>query len=369
MAEESPPPDIEAQPDGSLRLSGAWTLPHATRLQDRLRQLPAARAVDATAVTRLDSAGALLLARLLDRAGIDRSQAQLTEGQAALLALVESNAGSTLPAPPRRRPGRDVLARVGRTTTDSLDQARQLLGFLGLVLVTLGRVLLQPWRLRLTPTVHHMEQTGLDAVPLVCVLNFLVGAVIAYLGANVLREFGAEIYVVELVGISFLREFGVLLTAILLAGRTASAFTAQIGSMKSREEIDAIRTLGLDPIELLVLPRLLALVVMLPLLSFLASIAGLIGGMAVGSAELGISAEMFLNRFEENFALRHMVIGLAKAPIFALVIALIGCLEGFKVAGTAQSVGERTTSSVVQAIFLVVLLDALAAVYTMEMGW
>jgi phospholipid/cholesterol/gamma-HCH transport system permease protein len=361
---------MDALPDGTLRLSGAWTLAHAALLEALVERPPVATAIDGRAIARLDSAGALLLERLLRNGGVERGKLALGGGHAALLQLVGANSDRPAPVPRRRaQPARDLLAHVGRSTTDMLTQGRLLLGFLGLVLGTLAKLLLRPWRLRLTPTVHHMEQAGFDAVPLVCLLNFLVGAVIAYLGANVLREFGAEIYVVELVSVSFLREFGVLLTAILLAGRTASAFTAQIGSMKSREEIDAIRTLGLDPIELLVVPRLLALVVMLPLLSFLATVAGLLGGMAVGSAELGVSNEVFLARFEDTFRLRHMLVGLAKAPIFALVIALIGCLEGFKVAGTAQSVGERTTSSVVQAIFLVVLLDALAAVYTMEMGW
>ena len=184
-----------------------------------------------------------------------------------------------------------------------------------------------------------------------------------------LREFGAEFFVVELVGFAFMREFGVLLTAILLAGRTASAFTAQIGAMKAREEIDAIRVLGLDPIELLVIPRLLALLVMLPLLAFLAVLAGLAGGMLVGLLSLDISPEMFIARLDETVQLRHYLVGLSKAPVFALVIAVVGCLEGFKVGGTAQSVGERTTSSVVQSISLVIILDALFAIFFMEMGW
>ena len=192
---------------------------------------------------------------------------------------------------------------------------------------------------------------------------------IAFLGATVLRDFGAEIFVVELVGISFLREFAVLLTAILLAGRTASAFTAQIGAMQSGEEVDAIRILGLDPVELLVIPRLVALLVMLPLLTFLAMVSGIAGGLAVGVASLGMTPEMFLTRLQETMEIRHFWVGLSKAPVFAAVIALIGCLEGFQVQGTAESVGERTTSSVVQTISLVILLDAFAALFFMEMDW
>jgi ABC transport permease subunit len=183
------------------------------------------------------------------------------------------------------------------------------------------------------------------------------------------RDCGAEIYVVELVSIAFLREFAVLLTAIVLAGRTASAFTAQIGSMKAREEIDAIRTLGLDPVDLLVLPRIIALLVTLPLLTFVAMIAGLAGGVTVGAFDLDIPPQMYLARLHDTIEVRHMLVGLSKAPIFAAVIGLIGCLEGLKVEGTAQSVGERTTSSVVQTISLVIIIDAFAALWFMHMDW
>jgi phospholipid/cholesterol/gamma-HCH transport system permease protein len=197
-------------------------------------------------------------------------------------------------------------------------------------------------------------------------LNFLVGAVIAFLGATVLKDFGATIFTVELIGYSFLREFGVLLTAILIAGRSGSAFTAQIGSMKSREEIDAIRTLGLDPIEVLVLPRLLALLIALPLLAFLAMLSGIVGGAMVCMLNLDISPTMFVTRFHELAAARHFWVGMSKAPIFAFLIASIGCLEGFKVSGSAESVGTHTTSSVVQSIFVAILVDALAAIFFME---
>jgi len=235
-------------------------------------------------------------------------------------------------------------------------------------LVTMLRVLPRPKRWRVTATIHHMEQTGVDALPLTLLLSFLVGAVVAFLGATVLRDFGAELYVVDLVTIAFLREMGVLLTAILLAGRTASAFTAQIGTMKSREEIDAIRTLGMDPIELLVGPRLIALALMLPILAVCAMVAGLAGGLVVSVLSLGIPIELFISRVADMIELKHYLVGLVKAPLFAAVIALIGCLEGFKVGGTAQSVGERTTSAVVQSISLVIVIDALAAIFFMEIG-
>ena len=228
----------------------------------------------------------------------------------------------------------------------------------------------EPRRFRLTATVYHMEQVGLDAVPLVVLLSYLVGAVIAFLGANILRDFGATIYVVELVSIAFLREFGVLLTAIVLAGRTASAFTAQIGAMVSREEIDAIRTLGLDPIDLLVIPRLLALLVTLPLLTFIAMIAGLLGGLAVGALQprhpaAGVPGAHARRRWNCGTSWSAC----PRRRSSRMVIGLIGCLEGLQVKGTAQSVGERTTSSVVQTISLVIVLDAIAAIWFMQMGW
>ena len=206
-------------------------------------------------------------------------------------------------------------------------------------------------------------------MPIVALLTFMVGAVIAFLGATVLQTFGASIYTVDLVAFSFLREFGVLLTAILMAGRTASAFTAQIGSMKSNEEIDAIRALGLNPLELLVLPRVIALLITLPALTFIAMLSGLLGGAMVCAFTLDISPVMFINLLHDDVGVRHFLLGMAKAPVFAFLVAIIGCLEGFKVSGSAESVGEHTTSSVVQCIFVVILVDALAALFYMEMGW
>jgi phospholipid/cholesterol/gamma-HCH transport system permease protein len=206
-------------------------------------------------------------------------------------------------------------------------------------------------------------------VPIVALLTFLVGAVVAFLGATVLADFGATIYTVNLVAFSFLREFGVLLAAILLAGRTASSFTAQIGAMKVNEEVDALRTLGLSPIELLVLPRVLAMMVSLPLLTFVGMISGMVGGALVCAVTLDITPTQFISIVSQDVALQHFLVGMSKAPIFAFLIAAVGCLEGFKVSGSAQSVGVHTTSSVVQSIFMVILFDSIAALFFMEMGW
>ena len=206
-----------------------------------------------------------------------------------------------------------------------------MLGFIGLILQTLARNLFRPKQWRITPVVAHIEQIGLNAAPIVVLLTFMVGAVVAFLGATVLASFGAGIFTVDLVAFSFLREFGVLLTAILLAGRTASAFTAQIGSMKANEEIDAIRTLGLDPMDLLVLPRVLALLIALPLLTFLAMMAGILGGAVVCVISLGISPDMFISLLHSDIGVKNFLVGIAKAPFFAFLIAAVGCLEGFKV--------------------------------------
>ncbi len=365
-------PSIEPnarQPD-ILVAKGDWILANAADLLALLKRAPESAAdIDGRDIGRLDSAGAMLLSRYAVKVGLGLATVEVQPAYQPLTQTVQSICEN----PPRRVRKdfgvEEMLARMGYAVDDMTRETLALVGFLGLTLKTGLGVLLRPARFRITPTVHHMEQVGLDAVPLVILLSFMVGAVLAFLGATVLRDFGAEIFVVELVSIAFLREFGVLLTAILLAGRTASAFTAQIGAMQSGEEIDAIRTLGLNPIELLVIPRLVALVVMLPLLTFLAMVSGILGGMAVSVASLGMTTEMFFNRLHETLSITHFWVGLSKAPLFAMVIALIGCLEGFQVQGTAQSVGERTTSSVVQSISLVILLDAFAALFFMEMDW
>jgi phospholipid/cholesterol/gamma-HCH transport system permease protein len=359
--------------DSGLVIRGDWTLAHGRELAGRIERLGTLEAdaqIDARELKRLDTCGALLLLRLLDAdedKALERIEG-LREADAALLKLVVERGNRPSEEKPRARGFIALLARMGEALENFALDTRSLLGFVGLTLLTLARTLLGRRRLRLTSTVFHMEQTGLDAVPIVALLSFLVGAVVAFLGATVLSDFGASIFTVELVAYSFLREFGVLLTAILLAGRSGSAFTAQIGSMKSREEVDAIRALGLDVVELLVLPRLLALLLMLPLLSFIAMISGLIGGALVGAAALDISIGMFISRLYEMTEIRHFWVGLSKAPVFAFLIAVVGCLEGLKVSGSAESVGRHTTSAVVQSIFLVILFDAAFAIFFMELG-
>ena len=365
----TPTASHEGDTPDQARLSGRWTLRHATAVSEALGALPdSVRSLDVRGVDRIDSLGVLQLIRYARRRDIPFEDFVFDERHRALVAAIEDVADDR----PKRKREYGVaaaLARLGFAVTDNWKEVLALVAFFGEVLLKLLRMVRDPRRFRATATVHHMEQVGLDAVPLVALLCYLVGAVIAFLGSTILKDFGAVIFVVELVSIAFLREFGVLLTAILLAGRTASAFTAQIGAMVSREEVDAIRTLGLDPVGLLVIPRVLALLVMLPLLTFVAMIAGLLGGLTVGAYGLDIPPQAYLARMQDTMELRHFLVGLVKAPVFAMVIALIGCLEGLQVKGTAQSVGERTTSSVVQAISLVIVIDAFAAIWFMEMGW
>ncbi|CRM64675.1 putative phospholipid ABC transporter permease protein MlaE [Pseudomonas sp. 31 R 17] len=362
-----------------LRITGDWTLDHYAKLKKLSNtldgQYDAGAHIDLNGLGALDTAGASLLVELLGPERIERSAEQsdcsLSAADRALLKTVYRSLNDfCVPLKePEEGAGVQLLARIGRAVDTVWQDGMKLLGFIGLILETFVRGILRPKRWRLTPVVAHIEQTGLDAAPIVALLTFLVGAVVAFLGATVLKSFGATIFTVDLVAFSFLREFGVLLTAILIAGRTASAFTAQIGSMKANEEIDAIRTLGLDPMELLVLPRVLALLVALPMLTFLAMLSGIVGGGVVCAVALDISPAMFLSLLQSDIGVQHFLVGMVKAPIFAFLIAAIGCLEGFKVSGSAESVGAHTTSSVVQSIFVVIVLDAVAAMFFMEMGW
>ncbi|ESW39392.1 ABC transporter permease [Pseudomonas shirazica] len=366
--------DTSSQP-ACLRITGDWTLAHYASLKRESERLRAQYAADTVAdlsqLGRLDTAGASLLAELLGSERLSRCTHGLPEASRALLKNVYCSVQDY--CIPVKEPERNVLLllleRIGCAVGNLWQDTLQVLGFVGLILETLLRRALQPHRWRFTPVVAHIEQTGLDAAPIVALLTFLVGAVVAFLGATVLADFGATIFTVDLVAFSFLREFAVLLTAILMAGRTASAFTAQIGSMKANEEIDAIRTLGLNPMEMLVVPRVLALLISLPLLTFIAMICGIVGGAVVCALSLDISPAMFLSLLQSDIGVQHFLVGLAKAPFFAFLIAAIGCLEGFKVSGSAESVGAHTTSAVVQSIFVVIVLDAVAALFFMEMGW
>lgn len=351
----------------AICLGGEWTIRYASEIYKLLTEAPKElKSLDARNVEEIDSLGVLQLRRFVMNRQLDLDDVLWHREHTALAEVIDEVADDRPKV--RKEVGLTAaLARLGAAVIRVWREFLAGLAFFGEVLVKFIRTLFNPSRLRLTSTVNHMEAVGLDAVPLVALLCFMVGAVIAFLGANVLKDFGAEIYVVELVNIAFLREFGVLLSAILLAGRTASAFTASIGTMVNREEVDAIRTMGLDPMEVLVLPRILAIFITLPLLTFIANIAGLLGGLVVGAYSLDIPPQQYLSRMQDTLDVRHFWVGLSKAPLFALVIGSIGCLEGLSVKGTAQSLGERTTSSVVQSISTVIVLDALVALFYMNL--
>src|SRR5579875_971604 len=364
---------IEQTRDGEalvLRPRGRWVVADADALDRRLTEIRrgAARRVriDLGAVEAMDTTGAWLLFRLkrfLEAGGAEVIVDHVAPDLAPLLAQVEKRQAAPVSLP-HRGPGLLVmLAHIGFRTVELLHLARGLLSFFGQVTMTLLRIAAQQWRLRFTPMVAQMERTGVTALGIVGLLSFLVGIVMTYNGAQQLRPYGAEIFNVHLLAVGFLRELGVLLAAIIIAGRSGSSFTAEIGAMIVNEEVDAMRTLGLDPIEILVVPRVLALVMTLPLLTFWADFAGLAGGAVMCHTSLDIPLATFLNQLRSAVSLWSVFLGIIKAPFFAV----IGCNEGLLVTRSAESVGRHTTQSVVQSIFLVIVFDALFSVLFNEL--
>ena len=255
-----------------------------------------------------------------------------------------------------------VPERVGRATARVGEQGFALLSFVGESALALLGWLTHPPRIRWRPILFNLRTAGLDALPIVGLLSFLLGIVVAYQGADQLRQYGANIFVTDLVGLSMLREFAPLMTAIIIAGRSGSAYAAQIDTMAVTQEIDAMRTLGIAPLEMLVLPKLVALVIALPLLTVFADVMGVAGGMLMAQAKLGVSYSEFLDRFPKAVSVTSYLVGIGKAPVFAAVIVLVGCFQGFRTEGGADSVGRQTTRAVVQSIFMVIVADALFSV-------
>lgn len=327
--------------------------------------------IDLADVEALDTAGASLVAGLQARirqAGTTVEISGATAPQAGLIQKVEA---VTFPAPsktPKPRSLADQVEQLGHSTADGVKTFESLLNFLGMVMSRLMHTAVQPRRLRGTALFAQMQETGYNAVPIIALMGFLIGVVLAYQGAAQLQQFGAEVFVVDLIAVSVLRELGILLTAIIVAGRSGSAYAAAIGSMKVNEEIDAIRTIGLDPIEVLVLPRMIALILMLPVLGLIANVSALFGGALMSWIELGVSPGMFFTRFEDNTDVWHLIVGMIKAPFFAFIIALVSCWQGLRVEGSADSVGQNTRASVVQSIFLVIVMDAIFSIFFAEIG-
>ena len=343
---------------------GAWLVGNANAIDLYLARIPKPVApvhLDLSRIEQLDTAGAMLLWQLYDRLlaqGLAADFINVPDRMKTLLAAVGVVRDKPMPKPQRLNPFYSRLLILGKGTIAFWDDAVCFLSFLGLVTITMWRNTLQPWRLRFVSAIYHIEETGLRALPIVGLLSFLIGVVIAYQGAEQLRQFGADLYVVNLLGVSVLREIGVLMTAIIIAGRSGSAFTAQLGTMQVNQEIDALRTLGLSPTELLVVPRVIALTVSLPLLALYANIMGLLGGAVMCWVALDVGPGAFLRQLQGAIDLWTLWVGLIKAPVFAFVIAVVGCYQGFRVSGSAESVGQLTTRSVVHSIFLVIVLDA-----------
>ncbi|NWG52826.1 MAG: ABC transporter permease [Hydrogenophilaceae bacterium] len=367
---------IEQDGERVLAVKGDWTVDTIRALDESLRALaerigPGA-AVDVTALGALDVAGAYLIDRTV-RGGspcgnLDTPIALRGTHHAAarLLAAARRSAQPCETAPARRLGILDLVETAGRGVDNVAREAVLTLSFFGETLSTVAKVIARPKKIRWTSVVAVMEHAGLNALPIIATLSFFVGMVVAYIGARTLQDFGATVFTVDLIGIAVMREFGVVICTVLLAGRTGSAFTAEIGSMKMRQEIDAMRVMGLDPMEALVAPRVFAMMVMTPLLTFAAVIAGLLGGVVACATYLDISPAMFFARIQEAVPAQHFWVGMMKSPAFALVISVVGCRHGLAVGGDVASLGKRVTTSVVQAIFLIVMLDALFALWFLE---
>ncbi len=353
----------------TARIGGAITVHAVTRLRAELSRLPPDRplTIDLAGLTRLDTAGAWALAMLRDRRGALAIRNAPPQAEALLRTVTEALPEPVAATPRSRRPS-DHVERLGRAVAEAAGFVLALSGYLGLFIARLGRSLRHPGQFRFTALVHHCEEVGVRAVPIVALMAFLIGVVLAFQGATQLRQFGAEVFVVDLIAISVLRELGILLTSIIVAGRTASAFTAAIGSMKMREEIDAMRTLGLDPAMVLFVPRILALLLMLPILGLIADVMGLVGGALMAWIDLGISPAMFRTRLVEAADAGQVLVGLVKAPVFALIIGIVGCHAGMQVESSAESLGRMTSNAVVTAIFAVIVADALFSIFFARIG-
>jgi phospholipid/cholesterol/gamma-HCH transport system permease protein len=362
-----------------LIASGAWTVAEATALDIALKRLRVpipptpdfTGEMDIAGIAEIDTAGAMLLQRTAsswEKGGLRTHYAGATEGFRILIEEVQRRGNTERPKIEKIGVWQQLYADFTKAMTGVANDAVQLTSFLGEVTLGMVRMVRQPWRFRVTSFVHHLDHAGLRAVPIIGLICFLIGAVVMQQGVVQLKPFGAEPFAVNMVAILALREVGILLTAIMVAGRSGSAFTAEIGSMKMREEIDAMRTLGIDPMDTLVLPRILALVVALPLLTFLGDLMGLAGGGLMAFAVLGLDASNYIDKLRDVVDFQHFMAGMIKAPFAAVIIGLVGCLEGLKVEGSAESLGTHVTSAVVKAIFLVIILDAVFAMFLSGIG-
>ncbi|MCC6982908.1 MAG: ABC transporter permease [Bauldia sp.] len=365
-------------PEGTrLFVEGPWTVRTVASLEAAVDAAIGGRkgavTIDLGRLGDLDTAGAWLIDRLargLGESGAEASFARIPDNAARLLKAVEPPP----PAPPKAASpgeafGAALFGRIGRVVYDLWDDFATGFSLLGASVQGILRAIVSPKRFRFTSIVFHIERIGLQGVPIVALIGLLVGGIIAQQAAFYFTEFGADVFVVDMVGLLTLREMGVLLTAIMVAGRSGSAFTAEIGAMKMREEIDALKVIGVDPAEVLVLPRLIAMVISLPLLTFVADIFALAGGAVVAYIYIDMPVATFIARLRDVVGLNTFFVGLAKAPFMAGMIAIIAAVEGLKVKGSTESLGKHTTESVVKSIFVIILLDGLFAAFFATLGY
>ncbi|MDA9499695.1 MlaE family ABC transporter permease [Bradyrhizobium sp. CCBAU 11357] len=360
----------------ALCATGTWTASFAPVLErmvteaEKLAGTPQSIFIDVSEVAKLDTFGAWLIERLrrsLTKGPVEAQIAGLSANYSSLVDEVRRvRAAAMVDSNPITISG--MLEQIGRAVAGVAGTVAGLVDMLGAVLAAWFRVLIHPRSLRLTSTVHHMEQVCWRAVPIIVLITFLIGCIIAQQGIFHFRRFGADIFVVDMLGVLVLREIGVLLVAIMVAGRSGSAYTAELGSMKMREEIDALRTMGFDPIEVLVLPRMMALVLALPILAFLGAMAALYGGGLVAWLYGGVQPEAFLLRLRDAISIDHFIVGIVKAPVMAAVIGIVACVEGLAVQGSAESLGQHTTASVVKGIFFVIVMDGIFAIFFASIG-
>jgi phospholipid/cholesterol/gamma-HCH transport system permease protein len=361
----------------ALAATGSWTAEHARTLEPLVdavtREKASIRsvAIDVARIERLDTYGAWLLERALrtwSGHGCETRIVGLSEDYRGLFEKIRAGTHKLTPEP--RKPNMLIatLESVGRTMTLVGEDIALLAQMLGALIVAFARVLMRPHTFRFTSMVNHLERVGWNAVPIILMMTLLIGAILAQQGIFHFRTFGADIYVVDMIGVLVLREIGVVIVCIMVAGRSGSAYTAELGSMKMREEVDALRTMGFDPVEVLILPRILALVIAVPILTFLGSMAALYGGGLVAWLYGGISPTVFMSRLHDAVSVQSFEVGMVKAPFMAVIIGLVACMEGLQVKGSAESLGTKTTDSVVKSIFLVIVLDGLFAVFFASIG-
>lgn len=350
-----------------LLATGDWTLKSVRQIEKTLRQIPCDKKIiwDFSHVSDFDSAGILLFSEYFKRFQKETTVevVGVTKKQQEMYTLLQNNDVDMLQ--PAKR---SIFETLGRNTLEIYSDIKDFTTFLGQLVISILHLLLKPKDIRFKEMVYHIQQSGLNALIIIGLTAFLVGMVIAYQGSVQLAKFGADIFIVDTVAISITRELGPMITAIVIAGRSGSAYTAEIGAMKITEEISAMRTMGFDPYYFLVIPRIFALMIALPLLIFFSDIVGILGGMVASKMQLGISFTQFIDRLYEVLEVKHYILGMIKGPVFAFIIAAIGCFRGFQVSNNTESIGLHTTASVVNAIFLVIAFDALFSVLYTEMG-